>query len=238
MSSQVGPQRKAISSVLNAETLDLFERIYAKLGIVDGEHQTEIMRQICKIGEAFDIDFHQEVRQGAKGVGRKKSKLHLKKQVNQFEKSAQLIDDAEPFEDIYGTATNDPYAIEDIHKTERHRHAGRLHRRQMLKKLLQEEITDCRERLTNPGWQTTGPPRNNYSMAHGASLSNLLTGCAKLFEEYRPGEISHTEDGDFQDVAGGVYEIITGQPPFPPHVSLEHYVRKAVELHKKNIRQK
>ncbi len=101
-----------------------------------------------------------------------------------------------------------------------------------------QEAAKLREQASQPNWLVSGGAGLNiHNMAYGEPISNFFANCCKLFEDFRPGEITETPEGDFYIVAANTYELLTGQSPEDAEFSLEYRVQKAVKLHKKNLRQ-
>ena len=163
----------------------------------------------------------------------------MSSEVNQIEELLKSLDTNEPFLP-YGTATDNPFADPAIYEQEKKNHAAMLRERRTLKADLEQHLAKLRERAENPNWHTRGGRLNLHTMKRGSPFGNFVADCLKLFEDFRPGEVSSTLEGDFYVVTANVYELLTGQSlrEKNPDFSLEHYVRLAVALHKKSTRQK
>ncbi len=216
---------------------ELYREVFEKLGAIDEASHSKFWGWFGRIGENYEYNFA-EAQTAATAPALDKSRKGLVAAAKRYEKMAGLIDADERFERLYGTATDNLYSDPQIRENERRKHIERLHRRRVLKSLLREEAADCRERANSPNWRTEGGRSDNYSMARGDPVSSLFTDCCKMFEDFRPGKVTSTRYGDFQTVAGNIFELVTGLPAEPPHVSLEYRIDKAVRLHKKNITKK
>ena len=215
----------------------LLDDIFKNLAIADESGRSKVLSSIERIATNFERRAHEADQVGrAPNLAPSRDKLITAAVI--YDKAAELTDPDEPFEILYGIATDNPFADPQIHEREREKerqkHLERVKKQRVLKKLLNEAAADCRERAGHPGWRTGGGGYTTHTMAQGTPVSRLFTDCCPLFEDFQPGKISYTSEGRFSIVAACIYEIVTGQEPECAGISLEHHVRTAVKLYRKN----
>jgi len=71
----------------------------------------------------------------------------------------------------------------------------------------------------------------NQPMLGGSANEELVAGCYKLFEKYRPGEATTTAGGDFRTFVSILHELSTGEKN-----DLERQVKEYLKIKRRNLK--